>query len=173
MIDESVGTRQCVDLQCATKGEVNGQPPNPSSSQSSYLATLENRINVVETQNQNLQLRITTLEQTVKRFMDTTSALSIPSISVPQYSVGPLSYQFGNGDALIRTIAGLDAFKSLGQQRHRTARTHGEVVTRCNSQHNAGLKNSGSVCYSIAIFQAFASCNHRTTLFDDPSLIIG
>ena len=104
----------------------------------------------------------------MKRFMDTTSALSIPSISVPQYSVGPLLYQFGNGDALIGTIAGLDTFKSLGQQRRRTARTHGEVVTRCNSQHNAGLKNSGSVCYSNAIFQAFASCNHRTTLFDDP-----
>jgi len=42
------------------------------------------------------------------------------------------------------------------------------VVTRCNSQPNAGLKNSGSVCYSNAIFQAFASCNHRTMLFDDP-----
>ncbi len=42
------------------------------------------------------------------------------------------------------------------------------MVARCNSQHNAGLKNSGSVCYLNAIFQAFASCNHRTTLFDDP-----
>ena len=148
-------------------GVLNGQPSNSSSSQS-YIATLKNRISVIETQNQNLQMRITTLEQTVKNFMDTTSALSLPSISVPQYSVGPLSYQFGNGDALIGTLAGLDTFKSLGQQRRRTARTHGEVVTRCNSQPNAGLKNSGSVCYSNAIFQAFASCNHRTTLFDDP-----
>ncbi len=148
-------------------GVLNGQPSNSSSSQS-YIATYENRISVIETQNQNLQMRITTLEQTVKRFMDTTSALSIPSISVPQYSVGPLSYQFGNGDALIGTIVGLDTFISLGQQRCRTARTHGEVVTRCNSQPNAGLKNSGSVCYSNAIFQAFASSNHRTTLFDDP-----
>jgi hypothetical protein len=119
-------------------GVLNGQPSNSSSSQS-YIATLKNRISVIETQNQNLQMRITTLEQTVKRFMDTTSALSIPYISVPQYSVGPLSYQFGNGDALIGTIAGLDTFKSLGQQRRRTARTHGEVVTRCNSQPNAGL----------------------------------
>ena len=63
---------------------------------------------------------------------------------------------------------GLDTFKSLRQQKRRTARTHEEVVTRCDSQHNAGLKNSGSVCYSNAIFQAFASCNHITTLFDDP-----
>ena len=42
------------------------------------------------------------------------------------------------------------------------------MVTKCNSQPNAGLKNSGSVCYSNAIFQALASCNHRTTLFNDP-----
>ncbi len=132
------------------------------------FATLKNRISIIETQNQNGQMRITTLEQTVKHFMDTTSALSLSSISVPQYSLGPFSYQFGKGDALIRTIAGLDTFKSLGQQRHRTARTHRDVVTRCNSQPNAGLKNSGSVCYSNAIFQAFASCNHRTTLFNDP-----
>jgi ubiquitin C-terminal hydrolase len=42
------------------------------------------------------------------------------------------------------------------------------VVKRCTSQPNAGLKNSGKLCYSNAIFQAFKSCNHRTTLFDDP-----
>ncbi len=42
------------------------------------------------------------------------------------------------------------------------------MVTRCNSQPNAGLKNSGSVCYLNAIFQAFASCDHRTALSDDP-----
>ncbi len=90
-------------------GVLNGQPSNSSLSQS-YIATLENRISIIETQNQNLQMRITTLEQTVKHFMDTTSALSLPSISVPQYSVGPLSYQFGNGDALIKTIAGLRYF---------------------------------------------------------------
>jgi hypothetical protein len=147
-------------------GILNGQPSNSSSSQS-YIATLENRISVIETQNQNLQMWITTLEQTVKRFMDTTLALSLSSISVPQYSLGSFSNQFGKGDALIGTIAGLDTLKSLGQQRRRTARTHGDVVTRCNSQPNAGLKNSGSVCYSNAILQAFASCNHRKTLFDD------
>jgi hypothetical protein len=54
---------------------LNGQPSNSSSSQS-YIATLKNRNSIIETQNQNLQMRITTLEQTVKRFMDTTLALS-------------------------------------------------------------------------------------------------
>ena len=165
VVEEHESAQQAVARE--EPGVLNGQPSNSSSSQS-YIATLENRISFIETQNQNLQMRITTLEQTVKNFMDTNLALSLPSISVPQFSVGHLSDQFGNGDALIGTIAGLDTFKSLGQQKRRIARTHGEVVTRCNSQHNAGLKNSGSVCYSNAIFQAFASCNHRTTLFDDP-----
>jgi ubiquitin C-terminal hydrolase len=32
---------------------------------------------------------------------------------------------------------------------------------------NSGLKNSGVLCYSNAIFQALASCYQRTTLFKD------
>ncbi len=60
-------------------GVLNGQPSNSSSSQS-YIATLENRISFIETQNQNLQMRITTLEQTVKHFMDTNLALSLPLV---------------------------------------------------------------------------------------------
>jgi hypothetical protein len=33
---------------------------------------------------------------------------------------------------------------------------------------NAGLSNTGVTCYSNAIFQALASCNHLTTFFDTP-----
>jgi hypothetical protein len=40
--------------------------------------------------------------------------------------------------------------------------------TRCRSPRNAGLENSGKVCYANAIFQAFASCTLYTTSFDDP-----
>jgi hypothetical protein len=32
---------------------------------------------------------------------------------------------------------------------------------------NAELLNCGKICYSKAIFQALASCNHHTTLFND------
>ena len=42
------------------------------------------------------------------------------------------------------------------------------MLKRCESKPNAGLKNSGKICYSNAIFQALASCNHHTTLFNDP-----
>jgi hypothetical protein len=104
VFDESVGTRRCVDLQCATKGEVNGQPPNPSSFQLSYLATLENRINVVETQNQNLQLRITMLEKKVQDLMK-------PSFSLPGFSMGSSS--------VIDPVIGLTTFpyRSRGEQK--------------------------------------------------------
>jgi ubiquitin C-terminal hydrolase len=33
---------------------------------------------------------------------------------------------------------------------------------------DAGLSNTGVICYSNAIFQALASCNHLTTFFDTP-----
>ncbi len=33
---------------------------------------------------------------------------------------------------------------------------------------NAGLSNIGVICYSNAIFQALARCNHLTTFFDTP-----
>ncbi len=33
---------------------------------------------------------------------------------------------------------------------------------------HAGLSNTGGICYSNAIFQALASCNHLTTFFDTP-----
>ncbi len=148
--------------------QIDNGPTIPSMAD---MAALLNRISVIETQaawttliNENLQLRINALEQRVKHFIDT-SPLSLLTISVQQNSFDPLLYQFGEGDALIGTFS---IFKSLGQQRHRTARTHGDVVTRCKSQTNAGLKNSGKLCYSNAILQAFESCNHRTTLFDDP-----
>jgi ubiquitin C-terminal hydrolase len=136
------------------KGEVNGQPPNPSSSQSSYLATLENRINVVETQNQNLHLRITMLEKKVQDLMK-------PSLNLPSFSMGSSS--------VIDPIIGLTTFpyRSRGEQKNRTVTTHEHMLTRLGMP-NSGLKNSGVLCYSNAIFQALASCYQRTTLFKDP-----
>ena len=85
VVEEHESAQQAVARE--EPGVLNGQPSNSSSSQS-YIATLKNRISVIETQNQNLQMRITTLEQTVKHFMDTNLALSLPSISVPQLIVG-------------------------------------------------------------------------------------
>jgi hypothetical protein len=60
-----------------------------------------------------------------------------------------------------------------GQARNRTLRTHEDMLTQCESNQsngmpNAGLLNCGKICHSNAIFQALASCNHRTTLFNDP-----
>jgi hypothetical protein len=106
VIDESVGTHQSVDLQCATIGEVNCQPPNSSSSQSSYLATLENRINVVKTQNHNLQLRITMLEKKVQELMK-------PSLSLPSFSMG--------GNSVNDPLIGLTTYPSRSQGKQKTA----------------------------------------------------
>jgi hypothetical protein len=61
-----------------------------------------------------------------------------------------------------------------GQLRNRTARTQQIILTQYkanqgnNEMPNAGLSNTGIICYSNAIFQAFASCNHLTTFFDTP-----
>ncbi len=61
-----------------------------------------------------------------------------------------------------------------GQLRNRTARTQQIMLTRCKANQgndempNAGLSNTGVICYSNAIFQALASCNHLTTFFDTP-----
>jgi ubiquitin C-terminal hydrolase len=91
-----------------------------------------------------------------------TSALSLPTLSVGQNSkIDPL-------DPLIGCFSTFPVSKGLGQSRQCTARTHQNMLKRCESKPNAGLKNSGKICYSNAIFQALASCNHRTTLFNDP-----
>ncbi len=175
VLDSSVETRQFVDLQCAAEGADNGQPSNSSLSQSmpvqppdkdsipstAYMATLEKKISVIETQNQNLQRRIRKLEQTVQDLIKI-SALSLPTLSVGQNSkIDPL-------DPLMGCFSTFPVSKDLGQSRQCTARTHQNVLKRCESKPNAGLKNSGKICYSNAIFQALASCNHRTTLFNDP-----
>ncbi len=61
-----------------------------------------------------------------------------------------------------------------GQLRNRTARTQQIMLTRYKANQgndempNAGLSNTGVICYSNAIFQALASCNHMTTFFDTP-----
>jgi ubiquitin C-terminal hydrolase len=59
-----------------------------------------------------------------------------------------------------------------GQLRNRTARTQQIMLTQYKAiqgndeMPNAGLSNTGAICYSNAIFQALASCNHLTTFFD-------
>ncbi len=63
-----------------------------------------------------------------------------------------------------------------GQLRNRTARTQQIMLTLCKANQgndemsNAGISNTGVICYSNAIFQALASCNHLTTFFDTPPL---
>ena len=85
--DESVGERRNV---ASTIGEINCQPQNSSSSQSSKMEMIESRFNVLETQNHDLQqrlkkcetenhemkLRITELEEKMKK------SFSIPSFSL-------------------------------------------------------------------------------------------
>ncbi len=61
-----------------------------------------------------------------------------------------------------------------GHLRNRTARTQQIMLTRYkanqgnNEMPNAGLCNTGIICYSNAIFQALASCNHLMMFFDTP-----
>jgi ubiquitin C-terminal hydrolase len=64
--------------------------------------------------------------------------------------------------------------KGEGQLRNCTARTQQTMLTRYKANQendempNAGLSNTGIICYSNAIFQALVSCNHLTTFFDTP-----
>ncbi len=61
-----------------------------------------------------------------------------------------------------------------GQLRNRTVRTQQIMLTgyKANQENSemphAGLSNTGVICCSNAIFQALASCNHLTTLFNTP-----
>ncbi len=63
-----------------------------------------------------------------------------------------------------------------GQLRNRTARKQQIMLTQYkanqgnNEMPNARLSNTGIICYSNAIFQALASCNHLATFFDTPPL---
>jgi hypothetical protein len=131
-----------------------------------YVAALEKRISVIKTQmrisNQNLQGRIKNLEHMVLD-LTKTSVSSLQTLSVDQPSqIDPL---IGFSTWSVST--------GWGQARNRTSRTHEDMLTRCESNQsngmpNAGLLNCGKICYSNAIFQALASCNHHTTLFNDP-----
>jgi ubiquitin C-terminal hydrolase len=61
-----------------------------------------------------------------------------------------------------------------GRSRNQTAKTQQIMQTRYKTNQgndempNAGLSNTGVLCYSNAIFQALASCNHLKTFFDTP-----
>ena len=154
--DESVGERRNV---ASTIGEINCQPQNSSSSQSSKMEMIESRFNVLETQNHDLQqrlkkcetenhemkLRITELEEKMKK-----------SFSIPSFSLSDDNEK----DPLI----GLTTFPSR-RHKKRTAKSHDEVVAEVVSP-NTGLINTGVICYSNAIFQALASCYRMTTFFN-------
>jgi hypothetical protein len=85
-----------------------------------YIATLEEKICVIETQmtisNDNLQRQIMALEQTVQNFMKY-SALSLPTLSGDQTS---------KIDPLI-SFSTFPVSTGLGQPTHRTARTHEDI----------------------------------------------
>ena len=89
--------------------------------------------------------RITELEEKMKK-----------SFSIPSFSLSDNNEQ----DPLI----GLTTYPSR-RQKKRTAKSHDEVVANVVSP-NTGLINTGVICYSNAIFQALASCYHKTTLFN-------
>ncbi len=61
-----------------------------------------------------------------------------------------------------------------GQLRNSTARTQQMMLTQYKASQendempNAGLSNTSVICYSNAIFQVLASCNHLTMFFDTP-----
>ena len=155
--EESVGERRNV---ASTIGEVNCQPQNSSSSQSSNMEMVESRINVLETQNHDLQqrlkkcetenhdmkLRITELEEKTKK-----------SFSIPSFSLS-------NNNEKDPILGLLTTFPSR-RHKKRTAKSHDEVVAEVVSP-NTGLINTGVICYSNAIFQALASCYRMTTLFN-------
>ena len=114
--------------------------------------------------NQNLQRRIMDLEDRMLRITKSPTS-SFHTLSSLQQSPTDIMY-------------GLSTFSSSSQAtikeppRNRTTRTHHDMLARCHTNEctgmpNAGLMNSTVICYANALFQALASCNHLTTLFDD------
>jgi hypothetical protein len=126
---------------------------------------LRDRINILENsvkikwnagENERLNDRISTLEQKVKQ-LTRPSSLSLGTISDTHHGS-----DFDN-DNVLGTFSIFQAIEPS------TAATCAFTITKCNSGPNAGLMNSGNLCYSNAIFQAFASCKQITTLFGNPS----
>jgi hypothetical protein len=97
-----------------------------------------NRIRLIEEENENLKDRISSLEETVKHLMRP-SALSLGIITGTQHGSDILCSET---DDVVGTFT---YFESFGSTRTRTAGTHANMLTRCNSHRNAGLVNSGNL----------------------------
>ncbi len=130
-----------------------------------YVASLEKKINDTEDKNQYLDRRISYLEELMHNH------------SLPMF----LSHNFNSvQDNSMDFPIGLNFFPSSSQASsnnppptNRTARTHQDMLARCdandcNDSPHAGLVNTGVICYANAIFQALASLRHLTILFNVP-----
>ncbi len=160
-----------------------------------YVTALERRINVLEQSmrqvasreatHQDLEQRVKDLEQMAQELMR--RPVSTVHMSDGQRSTMGSSYDWGFSctmDDNHRNVAPnpdqgnnnnpMMISTGEGQLRNRTARTQQIMLTRYKANQgndeipHAGLSNTGVVCYSNAIFQALASCNHLTTFFNTP-----
>jgi hypothetical protein len=158
-----------------------------------YVTALKRRINVLEqsmrqvtsreASHQDLEQRVRNLEQMVQELMRR-PVLTV-HMSDGQRSTMGSSYDWGfsctmdDGHRNIAPNQGNNNNPMMistgeGQLRNCTARTQQIMLTRCKANQgndempNAGLSNTGVICYSNAIFQALASCNHLTMFFDTP-----
>ncbi len=158
-----------------------------------YVTALKRRINVLEqsmrqvasreASHQDLERRVKDLEQMVQELMR--RLVSTVHMSDGQRSTMGSSYNWGFSctmDDDHRNVAPNQGNNNNpmvittgeGQLRNRTARTQQIMLTRYKANQgndempHAGLSNTGIICYSNAIFQALASCNHLKTFFDTP-----
>ena len=122
------------------------------------INTLENSVNTILNagDNEKLNDRISTLERKVKQ-LTKPSSLSLATISATHHGSAL------DNDNIIGTFTTFESIKPM------TAATWAPTITKRKSGPNAGLVNSGNLCYSNAILQAFASCQQITTLSGNPS----
>ena len=122
------------------------------------IYTLENSVNTILNagDNEKLNDRISTLERKVKQ-LTRPSSLSLETISDTHHGSDL------DNDNVLGTFTTFQSIKPS------TAATWAPTITKRNSGPNAGLVNSGNLCYSNALLQAFASCQQITTLFGNPS----
>ncbi len=136
-----------------------------------------------EASHQDLERRVKDLEQMVQELMR--RLVSTVHISDGKCSTMRSSYNWGSSctmDDNHRNVAQNQGNNdkpmmiSTGEEqlRNRTARTQQIMLTQYKTHQgndempNAGLSNTGIICYSNAIFQALVSCNHLTLFFDTP-----
>ncbi len=158
-----------------------------------YVTALKRRINILEQSmrqvalredyHQDLEQRVKDLEQLVQELMR--RLVSKVHMSDGQRSTMGSSYNWGfsctmdNDHRNVAPYQGNNNNPMMistgeGQLRNRTVRTQQIMLTqyKANPENsempNAGLSNTGVICYSNVIYQALASCNHLTTFFNTP-----